>query len=84
MIGFSDFLLKDHAHELDAEGQEFVKYLFDASRRMRAMIHGLLKLSRAGKVTGEFGPVGLGELARVVQADLGELIRSRGALVQWG
>jgi PAS domain S-box-containing protein len=83
LIGFSDFLLKDHADRLDAEGQEFVHYLFDASRRMRAMIHGLLKLSRAGKVAGEFGPVVLGELARVVQADLGELIRSRGALVQW-
>jgi PAS domain S-box-containing protein len=83
LIGFSDFLKKDHAHRLDAEGQEFVTYLFDASQRMRAMIHGLLKLSRAGKVAGEFGPVGLGELVRVVQADLGELIRSRGALIQW-
>ena len=83
LVGFSDYLQKDHSHRLDAEGQEFVKYLFDASHRMRAMIHGLLKLSRAGKVTGEFGPVGLGELARVVQADLGELIRSRGAQVQW-
>jgi PAS domain S-box-containing protein len=83
LIGFSDFLLKDHAHRLDAEGQEFVKHLFDASQRMRAMIHGLLKLSRAGKVTGEFGPVRLAELVSVVQADLGELIRSRGALVQW-
>jgi PAS domain S-box-containing protein len=83
LVGFSDYLLKDHAHRLDAEGQEFVKYLFDASHRMRAMIYGLLKLSRAGKVTGEFGPVDLGELAQVVQADLGELIRSRGALVKW-
>ncbi len=77
LIGFSDFLKKDHAHRLDAEGQEFVTYLFDAAQRMRAMIHGLLKLSRAGKVTGEFGPVALSDLVRVVQADLGELIRSR-------
>ena len=83
LIGFSDFLKKDHAHRLDAEGQEFVTYLFDAAQRMRAMIHGLLKLSRAGKVTGEFGPVALSELVRVVQADLGELIRSRGARVHW-
>ena len=83
LIGFSDFLKKDHSQRLDAEGQEFVTYLFDASQRMRAMIHGLLKLSRAGKVTGEFGPVVLSELVRVVQADLGELIRSRAHCVHW-
>ena len=83
LIGFSEFLLKNHAHQLDAQGQEFVNYLFDASRRMRAMIHGLLKLSRAGKVTGEFSPVSSGRTRRVVKTDLGELIRSQGALVRW-
>jgi PAS domain S-box-containing protein len=82
MIGFSDFLLADHGQRLDPEGHDYLRHLVDASRRMRSMIHGLLNLSRAGKVTEEFGPVDLGELVRVVQSDLGELIRSRHAEVQ--
>ena len=46
--------MKDYGDRLEAEGQEFVRYLVEASRRMRAMIHGMLNLSRAGKVIGEF------------------------------
>ncbi len=53
LIAFSDFLLKDYGDKLEAEGQEFVRYLVDASRRMRAMIYGMLNLARAGKVIGE-------------------------------
>src|SRR5262249_4431207 len=54
LIAFSDFLLRDYGDRLDAEGQGFVRYLVEASRRMRAMIQSLLTLSRAGKVIGEF------------------------------
>ena len=43
------------------------------------MIHGLLNLSRAGKVIGEFGMVDLDELTAVIKADLGELFRSKNA-----
>jgi len=79
LTAFSDFLLQDHAEQLDSEGHQYVRRLADASRRMRSMIHGLLNLSRAGKVTDEFGPVPLAELVADVRADLGELIRSRQA-----
>ena len=56
------------------------------------MIHGLLKLSRAGRITDEFAPVRLAELVADIHADLGELIRSRQAelllhspdVVLWG
>jgi PAS domain S-box-containing protein len=82
MIAFSDFLLADHGERLDPGAQEYLRHLVEASRRMRSMIHGLLNLSRAGKVTDEFGPVDLRELVTVVQADLGELIRSRHADVR--
>ena len=64
LIAFSDFLLKDYGDRLEAEGQEFVRYLVDASRRMRAMIHGMLNLSRAGKVIGEFQAVDLERTGR--------------------
>lgn len=81
LIAFSDFLLKDYGDRLEGEGQEFVRYLVDASRRMRSMILGMLNLSRAGRVIGEFTPVDLDELATVVRTDLGELIRARNAEV---
>jgi light-regulated signal transduction histidine kinase (bacteriophytochrome) len=82
LIAFSDFLLKDYGDRLEGEGREFVRHLVDASRRMRAMILGMLNLSRAGKVIGEFQAVGLEELVAVVQTDLGELIRSKRAEVR--
>jgi light-regulated signal transduction histidine kinase (bacteriophytochrome) len=79
LIAFSDFLLRDYGNRLDNEGQEFVRYIVDASRRMRDLIQDLLTLSRAGKVTAEFGPVNLEELIAVIKADLAELIRSKHA-----
>ena len=82
LIAFSDFLLKDCGDKLDANGREYVRYLVDASRRMRALIHGLLHLSRAGKVTGELEPVNLDEVIDLVKADLRELVRSRGAVIR--
>ena len=51
--------------------------LADASQRMRSMIHALMTLSRAGKVTDDLGPIHLDELVAELRTDLGELIRSR-------
>jgi PAS domain S-box-containing protein len=82
LIAFSDFLLKDYGDRLEGEGQEFVRHLVEASRRMRAMIVGMLHLSRAGQVIGEFQAVDLEDLAADVRTDLGELIRSRNAEVR--
>jgi PAS domain S-box-containing protein len=82
LIAFSDFLLKDYGDRLEGEGQEFLRYVVDASRRMRAMILGMLNLSRAGKVIGDFQAVDLEDLAAVIETDLGELIRSKGAEVR--
>jgi PAS domain S-box-containing protein len=82
LIAFSDFLLSDYGERLDAEGQEFVRYIVDASRRMRALINDLLSLSRLGKVTAEFSSVKLESVIEVIRADLAELIRSKGAEVR--
>ena len=79
LIAFSGFLSKDYGDKLDMEGQEYVRYLVDASRRMRSMIHGLSNLSRAGKVIGEYSMIDLEELTAVIKSDLGELFRSKGA-----
>jgi PAS domain S-box-containing protein len=82
LIAFSDFLLRDYGDRLDANGQEYVRYLVEASRRLRALIQDLLDLARAGMVTGDFAPVNLDEVVSVVKADLSELIRTRGAEVR--
>jgi PAS domain S-box-containing protein len=82
LIAFSDFLLKDCGDRLDQNGQEYVRYIVDASRRMRALIQGLLTLSRAGRVTDEPSVVNLEEVLNVVKADLAELIRSKEATVR--
>ena len=67
---------------LDANGQEYIRYLVEASRRMRALIQGLLNLSRAGKVTDEFSIVNLEDVVAIAQSDLAELIRTKGAEVR--
>ncbi|MDR3637823.1 MAG: PAS domain S-box protein [Isosphaeraceae bacterium] len=82
LIAFSDFLLRDCGDRLDDTGREYVQYLVDASRRMRALIHGLLTLSRAGRVTGDPVVVNLEEVLAVVKADLAELTRCKGACLQ--
>ncbi len=82
LVAFSDFLVRDHGDRLDASGQEYVRYLVEASRRMRTLIQGLLNLSRAGRVTGELGPVNLDEVMAVIRADLAELIRTKEAEVR--
>ena len=46
------------------------------------MIHGMLNLSRAGKVIDGFQEVDLEELIAIIKTDLGELIRSRRAEVR--
>jgi PAS domain S-box-containing protein len=82
LIAFSDFLNRDYGDRLDADGQEFVRHIVEAARRMRTLIHDLLSLSRVGKVTADFAPVDLNRLVDVVRSDLAELIRSRGAKVR--
>src|SRR5262249_46376262 len=82
LVAFSDFLLRDCGDRLDANGREYVQYLVDASRRMRALISDLLTLSRAGRVTGEFGRVDPEEVIAQVKADYAELIRTKGAEIR--
>jgi PAS domain S-box-containing protein len=81
LIAFSDFLLTDCGDKLDVRGRQHVGHLVDAARRMRAQIHDLLALSRAGAVTGDFRAIDLNALAGAVVSDLGELIRARAAEV---
>ncbi len=77
LIAFSDFLQRDCGDTLNEDGREYVQHLVDASRRMRALIHDLLNLSRAGRVTADFATVDLGEVIATLKADFAELIRTK-------
>lgn len=77
LTAFSDFLLRDHGDRLNADGREYVQYIVDASRRMRALINDLLKLSRAGIVAKAFDEVNLEDVVARIQADFAELARAR-------
>jgi PAS domain S-box-containing protein len=82
LIAFSGFLMRDQGDKLDEAGKEHVRYLVDASKRLRALIQDLLALSRAGRVTVDFRPVDLDEVMRVVKADLAALARSKNAEIR--
>jgi light-regulated signal transduction histidine kinase (bacteriophytochrome) len=79
LIAFSGFLMRDQADKLDESGKEYVRYLVEASKRLRSLIQDLLALSRAGKVTAEFVEVNLNEVVELLKADLAELVRSKNA-----
>ncbi|QEH37097.1 Phytochrome-like protein cph1 [Aquisphaera giovannonii] len=78
---YSDFLLRDHADRIDPQGQQLVHHLSDASRRLHAMVNGLLNTARAGKAAGELSDVSFHDLIEIVKADLSARIRERGAEV---
>src|SRR5262249_5590856 len=79
---FSTFLARDYGSILGGEGQEYLKHLIEASRRLRDLIDGLLALSRAGRGIGT--PRGLSgqEAVDIVVGDLSDLIQRRGASVR--
>ena len=81
LIAFSGFLRDDCADRLNARGLEYLRFLTDASTRMRALIRDLLDLSRAGRDAAEFGPVPLASVLETTRADHAELIRTKGGEV---
>jgi PAS domain S-box-containing protein len=82
LIAFSDFLVRDSGDRLDDTGREYIRYIVDASRRMRSLIKDLLAHSLAGRVAGEPAVVDVERLLGSITSDLGELIRSRGAEIR--
>lgn len=79
LIAFSEFLIQDHSASLSPEGLACVRQLAEAAGRMRSLIQDLLSLSRAGRIVGDFTPVDLNELIRLIRHDLTGLIRQRHA-----
>jgi PAS domain S-box-containing protein len=79
---FSTFLARDYGNVLAGEGQEYLKHLIEASRRLRDLIDGLLALSRAGRVIGKPREFSWDEAIEIALGDLSGLIQRRQASVQ--
>lgn len=69
MAGFSEVLLADHSHQLDAAGRGYLRRVVAATVRMGRLIDDLLDLSRAGRVELNLQPVDLTALARRIAAE---------------
>jgi PAS domain S-box-containing protein len=70
MTGFSQLLIEDYGDELDEAGQDYLRRIQDASRRMGDLIDDLLDLSRLTRRQMRRERVDLSALARRVADDL--------------
>ena len=79
----SDVLGKMYAKNLDEKGQNYIKYIEEASTRLSAQIKALLEYSRIGR-SGNKSLVDIKEVVEVVKYDLGKSIRDTKAKVHVG
>jgi light-regulated signal transduction histidine kinase (bacteriophytochrome) len=68
--GFSQALLEDCMHQLDATGQDYVHRIVAGADRLAAMLDALLELARLGRAELRPEPVDLGALAAAVANEL--------------
>lgn len=68
--GLAHVLLSDHGHALGRDGQELLAQVQENTRRMSAILDGLLELSKVTRGEPHAEPVDLGAIARRVIADL--------------
>jgi two-component system, NtrC family, sensor kinase len=68
--GFSQLLLVKHAGSLDAEAQEFLRFVRESAQRMGELIDDLLLLSRVGRAEISCGRIDLSSMARIVAEEL--------------
>jgi DNA-binding response OmpR family regulator len=68
--GFSRILLEDYSDKVDSVGQDYLRRVGDAAKRMGSLIDALLQLSRIGRAGLRREPVDLSKLARESAKDL--------------
>jgi PAS domain S-box-containing protein len=75
--GFSKALLQDYGPKLDAEGQDYLRFVREGCQRMGLLIDDLLKLSRTTRAPLRREPVDLTEMAWRIARDLRRLAPER-------
>jgi PAS domain S-box-containing protein len=81
LTGFAQLLQKRHGDKLDEAGREFISFINDSARQMKALIDGLLTLSRVGRDSEPAGPVDLEQVLEQVTHQLAAVIAERDALI---
>lgn len=68
--GFSQALLEDYLPRLDGQGQDYLRRVQAASRRMGQLINDLLKLSRLTRGEMNYEPIDMSLIARGLAVEL--------------
>ncbi len=76
---FGERLLKKHASELSDKARDYLERMMRASRRMDALITGLLEYSRVETRAGDFEEVDLNRIVEAVKEDLYMAIKEKQA-----
>ncbi len=85
MIGsYAQLIDRRYAGRLDSEGQEFLGYITDGSRRMKAMVDALLAYSRVQRGELRRRPVAAAEAVAAALANLQRALAETGAEVTCG
>ncbi len=78
---FGERLIKRYSGELSEKAKDYLERMIRASRRMDALITGLLEYSRVETRAGAFEEVDLNRIVEVVKEDLYMVIREKDARI---
>jgi PAS domain S-box-containing protein len=81
LSGFAQLLRKRYADKLDDTGKEFVDFINDGARQMKALIDGLLTFSRVGRDADPEDAVDLQKVLEQVERQLLAVVNERGAQI---
>lgn len=79
---FSDRIQDKYSTVIDAQGQDYLKRMQNASTRMHDMIHNLLLYSRVGRQGQPFKPTDLNAVVNQVIMELDDQIEEKQAAIQ--
>ena len=78
---YGNLLADEYSAQLGADGFQYINHLIRASRRLERLIHDLLDLSQAGRITRSSAAFDLIEAVATARNDLGDLIQRKQATV---
>ncbi|MBN2093367.1 PAS domain S-box protein [candidate division KSB1 bacterium] len=81
MHGFSQVLLDEYGNLFDANGQDYVRRIIGASKKMDTLIQDLLAYSRISRTQIQLNPVNLLEVIENAQSQLEKEIQDKNARI---
>ena len=81
---YTELIARRYSGQLDARGEQYIKFTISAAHRLKTLIQDLLVFSRVHRTDRVFGPVDTAELAGQVRADLEVKLREVGGELHIG